>query len=115
MQPQIVIIRKPGETVSRRQMKRYEKVARSFEKKPKPRKPSIFERARRAREKKELKRELEERFKKKPKKSTKRKRRENAFLGAFKDATRARRSNYAKGSRKRRKKAYSLSLGGYHF
>ena len=114
-QPKIIIIKKPGETISQRQMKRYEKVARSFDKKPKVRKPSIFERARRAKEKRELKRELEERFMKKPKKSAKRKRRENAFIGAFKDATRSRRHKYAKGNRKRRKKANSLSLGGYNF
>ena len=113
-QPKIIIIKKPGETISRRKMKRYEKIAREWDKKPKIKKLSRRDKKRIERERKEQLRELAERFKKKPARK-KKSGFANALKGAFKDARRKGGVTYGTRKKRRSKSRSGLSLGGYNF
>ena len=114
-QPKIIIIKKPGETISRRQMKRYEKVAREWDKKPKIKKLSRRDKKRIERERKEQLRELAQRFKKKKPARKKKSGFASALKGAFRDARRKGGVTYGTRKKRRSKARSGLSLGGYNF
>jgi uncharacterized protein YijF (DUF1287 family) len=114
-QPKIIIIKKPGETISRRKMKRYEKVAREWDKKPKERKLSRRDKKRIERERKEQLEELAQRFKKKKPARKKKSGFANALKGAFRDARKRGGSTYGTRKKKRSRAHSGLSLGGYNF
>lgn len=115
-QPKIIIIQKPGETISRRKMKRYEKVAREWDKKPKEKKLSRRDRKRIERERKETLENLAQSFKKRKKPERKKSKPKKGLLkAAWSDAKKKGGKSYGKRKERASKGGWGLSLGGYKF